>query len=137
MFLLDTNVVSELRRPKPHAGVVAWVQQADGATLFVSAMTIFEIQRGIELTRNQDAVKAAALDGWLSSLASHFQVLAADLDVMRQWARLLHGRSDTVAGDALIAATAKVHRMTVVTRDTKDFAAFGLPLLNPFEFNPA
>jgi predicted nucleic acid-binding protein len=134
MFLLDTNVVSELRKNKPHGGVLAWLKQVDEAQLFLSAMTMAEIQRGIELTREQDASKAAVLDEWLAELAAHFPVLAADTEVMRQWARLRHGRSDTLAGDALIAATAQVHRMTVVTRNTKDFTAFGIPLLNPFEF---
>jgi len=134
MFLLDTNVVSELRKHKPHGGVLAWLQDVEEAQLFLSAMTIAEIQRGIELTWEQDASKASVRDEWLTELASHFQVLSADVEVMRQWARFRHGRSDTLAGDALIAATAHVHRLTVVTRDIKDFKVFGVPLLNPFEF---
>ena len=95
-------------------------------------MTIAEIQQGIELTRIQDVSKAYVLDEWLTELASHFQVLQADVDVMRQWARCRHGRSDTLAGDALIAATAHAHRLTVVTRNIKDSETFGVPLLNPF-----
>lgn len=134
MFLLDTNIVSELRKPKPHGGVLAWFEGIEESQLFLSAMTVAEIQRGIELTREQDAHKAALLDEWLSELPAHFQVLSADVAVMRQWARFRHRRSETLAGDALIAATAQVHRLTVVTRDLKDFGTFGVPLLNPFEF---
>lgn len=133
MFLLDTNVVSELRKPKPHGAVIAWLRGTDEAQLFISAMTVAEIQRGIELTREQDAGKAAALDTWLSELSGHYQVLAADTEVMRQWARLRHRRSDTLVEDALIAATAHVHRLTVVTRNTADFKSFGVTLLNPFK----
>jgi len=133
MFLLDTNIVSELRKPKPHGGVLAWLEDADESQLFLSAMTIAEIQRGIERTREQDAPKAAQLDEWLNDLPTHFQVLSADVAVMRQWARLRHRRSDTAFEDALIASTAQVHRLTVVTRNVADFAPFGVPLLNPFE----
>jgi predicted nucleic acid-binding protein len=102
--------------------------------LFISAMTVAEIQRGIELTREQDADKAAVLDAWLTELSGHYQIFAADTDVMRQWARLRHRRSDTLTEDALIAATAQVHRLTVVTRNVADFKTFSVPLLNPFEF---
>ena len=132
MYLLDTNIVSELRKPKPHGGVVAWLQAVDEAKLFVSAVTLGEIQAGIELTREQDADKAAELEAWLARLAQAYNVLPMDAAAFRQWARLMHRRSDTLYEDAMIAATAITHGLTVVSRNVADFKALGLRPLNPF-----
>lgn len=132
MYLLDTNVVSELRKPKPHGGVVAWLQAVDEAKLFVSAVTLGEIQAGIELTREQDPDKAAELEAWLDRLAQAYNVLPMDAATFRQWARLMHRRSDTLYEDAMIAATAITHGLTVVSRNVADFKALGLRPLNPF-----
>jgi len=132
MYLLDTNIVSELRKPKPHGGVVAWLQAVDEAKLFVSAVTLGEIQAGIELTREQDPDKAAELDAWLARLAQAYNVLPMDAAAFRQWARLMHRRSDTLYEDAMIAATAITHGLTVVSRNVADFKALGLRPLNPF-----
>ena len=134
MFLLDTNVVSELRKPKPHGAVVAWLSAQPTAQLFISAMTAGEIQRGIELTRAQDAQKAASLEAWLERVLASDQVLPLDAPVCRAWARLMHGCSDSLAEDAFIAATAVVHGLTVVTRNVRDFKALGVATLNPFDF---
>ncbi len=133
MYLLDTNVVSELRKPRPHGAVRAWLQAADEALLHVSAVTLGEIQAGIELTRDQDATKAADIENWLDQLAASLQVLPMDGAVFRAWARLMHRRSDTLYEDAMIAATARVHRLTVVTRNVADFKALGAAVLNPFQ----
>ncbi len=133
MYLLDTNVVSELRKPKAHGGVVAWLQAVDDSHLFLSSVTLGEIQAGIELTREQDAAKAAEIEAWLELVASAYNVLAMDGAVFRQWARLMHRQSDTLYEDAMIAATAKIHGLTVVTRNVADFHALGLQVLNPFE----
>ena len=133
MYLLDTNVVSELRKPRPHDAVLAWLQAADETLLHVSAVTLGEIQAGIELTREQDAPKAAEIEAWLDSLAASLQVLPMDGAVFRAWARLMHRRSDTLYEDAMIAATAQVHRLTVVTRNVADFKALGAAVLNPFQ----
>ena len=133
MYLLDTNVVSELRKPRPHGGVLAWLQAVDDKDLFLSAVTIGEIQAGIELTREQDAGKAAEIEAWLEQVAASYAVLPMDAAAFRAWARLMHRRSDTLIEDALIAATAAVHGLTVVTRNVADFKAFGVPVLNPFK----
>jgi len=132
MYLLDTDVVSELRRPRPHGAVLAWMSSVDDAQLFVSAVTLGEIQAGIELTREQDPAKAAELEGWLDLVAGAYNVLPMDAAVFRAWARLMHRKSDTLCEDAMIAATAKVHRLTVVTRNVADFQALGFEVLNPF-----
>lgn len=132
MYLLDTNVVSELRKPKPHGAVVAWLQSVDDAHLFLSAVTLGEIQAGIELTREQDPVKASEIEAWLDLVASSYNVLPMDTAAFRNWAKLMHRKSDTLYEDALIAATARVHGLTVVTRNLADFKALGMTALNPF-----
>ena len=133
MYLLDTNVVSELRRSNPHGAVVAWIANVPAEQLFVSAVTIAEIQAGIEITREQDAPKAEELETWLDRVLSSYSVLPMDARAFREWARLMHRRSDTVSEDAMIAATASVHRLTVVTRNVRDFSGLGVELKNPFE----
>lgn len=133
MYLLDTNVVSELRKPKPHGAVLAWFEGIADEQLHLSAVTIGEIQAGIELTREQDEAKALELQAWLDSVAASYNVLPMDAPAFKAWARLMHRKSDTVYEDAMIAATAKVHGLTVVTRNVADFKAFGVPLLNPFK----
>lgn len=133
MFLLDTNIVSELRKPKPHGGVVAWVSAHEATSLYVSAMTIAELQRGVEMTRERDSEKAQQIEAWLEQLIHTGQVLAMDAGVCREWARLMHRRSDALVEDAFIAATATVHRMVVVTRNVRDFKTFGVQTLNPFD----
>ena len=133
MFLLDTNIVSELRKPKPHGGVVAWISAQDASSLYLSAMTIAELQRGIEMTREQDGEKAVEIEVWLEQLMFTGQVLAMDAAVCREWARVMHRRSDTLVEDAFIAATASVHRLVVVTRNVRDFKMLSVNTLNPFE----
>ena len=132
MYLLDTNIVSELRKPKPHGGVVAWLESVDDAHLHLSAVTIGEIQAGIELTRQQDPAKAADIEAWLDMLATAYNVLPMDAATFRRWARLMHRQSDTLYEDAMIAATAQVHGLTVATRNEADFKALGMEVLNPF-----
>jgi toxin FitB len=135
MYLLDTNVVSELRKPKPHGAVVAWLQAVDDLQLHLAAVTVGEIQAGIEITREQDAAKAAELENWLELVAAAYNVLPMDAAAFRTWAQLMHRKSETLYEDAMIAAIAKVHGLTVVTRNTADFKSFGVPLLNPFKSN--
>jgi len=137
VYLLDTHVVSELRRPKPHGAVVAWLASVNDQDLFVSALSLAEIQRGIEITRQQDAAKAQNLELWLDQLAASFEILVLDAVVMREWARMMHRRSNTLSEDAMLAATAKVNGLQMVTRNTSDFEALGVVCLNPFHFKSA
>jgi predicted nucleic acid-binding protein len=133
MYLLDTNVVSELRRLRPHGAVLAWLEAVEDAHLHLATVTLGEIQAGIELTREQDPGKARDLETWLDQVSQSFNILPMDGPAFRCWARLMHRRSDTRFEDAMIAAIATVHQLTVVTRNTRDFQGFGVDLLNPFE----
>lgn len=131
-YLLDTNVVSELRKLRPHGGAVAWLESLGDAQLYVSAVTLGEIQAGIELTREQDAQKALEIEAWLDLLAGSYNILPMDAAIFRVWARLMHRKSDTLYEDGMIAATAVVHGLTVATRNVADFNALGLEVFNPF-----
>ncbi|MDP2825669.1 MAG: type II toxin-antitoxin system VapC family toxin [Sulfuritalea sp.] len=132
MYLLDTNVVSELRKPRPQPAVVSWLEGVADADLHISAVTLGEIQAGIEITREQDTAKAAEIEAWADQLAAAYNVLPMDAATFRQWAKLMHRQSDTVYEDAMIAATARVRKLTVVTRNVRHFKRFDVPLLNPF-----
>lgn len=134
MFLLDTNVVSELRRPRPHGSVLKWIDTIPADQLFLSAVTIGEIQAGVELTKEQDAVKAAEIEGWLDMVVSSYGVLPMDAAAFREWARIKHRISGTLVEDAMIAATARLHRLTVATRNTRDFSGFSIDVFDPFTF---
>ncbi|NBT55882.1 MAG: type II toxin-antitoxin system VapC family toxin, partial [Betaproteobacteria bacterium] len=90
MYLLDTNIISELRKPRPHGAVVAWLQARDDAELYLSVVTLGEIQAGIELTRDQDPAKAREIEAWLDAVAQSYNVLPMDASVFRCWARLMH-----------------------------------------------
>jgi predicted nucleic acid-binding protein len=125
-------VVSELRKQRPHGGVVTWLESIDDTQLYLSAVTLGEIQAGIELTREQDPGKAEEIEAWLALVADAYNVLPMDAATFRTWARLMHRKSDTLYEDAMIAATAKVHGLTVATRNVSDFNALGLEVFNPF-----
>lgn len=100
--------------------------------MFLSAVTIGEIQAGIEITRGQDAAKAEEIEEWLNQVLSTFNILPVDAHAFREWARLMHRQSDTLMQDALIGAVAIVNRLVVVTRNVRDFEQLGVPVLNPF-----
>jgi predicted nucleic acid-binding protein len=133
-YLIDTNVVSELRKPKPHGGVLAWVQSLKLEQAFFSAVSFGEIQRGVELTRQSDPAKANEIEVWAARLERTSQVLPMDSACFREFARLIHGRTNALAEDAMIAGTARVHGLTVATRDERDFAQFPVAVFNPFRF---
>ena len=132
MYLLDTNVVSELRKPRPHGAVVAWVDRTADEELHLSAVTLGELQAGVEITRGHDPDKAAEIEAWIDLVEQTWNVLPVDARIFRSWATLTHRRPDHLIEDALIAATAIVHHLTVVTRNTRDFAILQVETLNPF-----
>lgn len=132
MYLLDTNVVSELRKPRPHGAVLAWVQGVPDQHLHVSAVTLGELQAGVEITREQDAQKAAEIESWIDQIAGLYNVLPLDGLILRAWARLMHRQSDDLVMDALIAATAAAGNLTVVTRNVRDFQRLGATTLDPW-----
>jgi predicted nucleic acid-binding protein len=132
VYLLDTNVISELRRRRPHGAVVAWLQTVPDADLHISAATIGELQAGIEMTREQDPARAAEIETWLEVVAATYNVLPMDARIFRAWARLMHRQSGSLIEDAMIAATAVVHDLTVATRNSRDFQKLGVRIFNPF-----
>jgi toxin FitB len=133
MFLLDTNVISELRRPRPHGAVVSWIDALQPSSMSVAAASIGEVQTGIERTRENDPAKALEIESWLEDFLHRMPVLPMDAEAFRIWARLMHRMPRQLSEDAMIAATALRHGMTVATRNTRDFEMFGIPLVNPFE----
>ena len=133
MFILDTNVVSELRRPRPHGAVVAWVSSLEPAHLNVAGVTVGEIQSGVGRTREQDPAKAAEIEGWFLDMMRWVTVLPMTSETFRIWAKYMHRKHARVSGDAMIAATAAEHGLTVATRHIGDFEQFPVPLLNPFD----
>jgi predicted nucleic acid-binding protein len=133
-FLLDTNVVSERRRPRPNANVTAWLNSAPSGSLFLSVLVIGELRRGIDLLHRRDRQQAMLLEGWFHALVSEYadRVLPVTAEIAEEWGRL-NVPDRLPAVDGLMAATARIHRMTFVTRDTSRLAQFDIALLNPFE----
>jgi toxin FitB len=134
MYLLDTNVVSEFRKTKPHGAVVAWLRSVSSEQVFLPAVVIGEMQAGAEHTRKQDPAKAAEIEAFIDRVLSSFAVLPIDAAVFREWARLIHSKSRDVTEDALIAATARINRLIVVTRNVKHFVPFKVEVLDPFKY---
>jgi toxin FitB len=132
-YLLDTNVVSEVRKPRPHGAVLAWLELQHEQQLFVSAVTLGELQSGIELVRRQDSDKAKEIESWLDRLAESYQVLPMDGKCFREWGRLMHQKPNQLLEDGMIAATARIHGLIVATRNERDFREFGLRIVNPFK----
>ena len=110
-----------------------WIEEVPSDRLFLSAVTVGEIQAGIEITREQDEAKAKELETWIDRIVSGYGVLPMDAAAFREWARLKHRKSDTLIEEAMIAATARVHRLTVATRNVRDFREFGVELFDPFD----
>jgi hypothetical protein len=102
--------------------------------IFISAVTIGELQAGVELTRKNDPAKAQEIEGWLNQIDASLAALAMDSRCFREWARLMSGRSDAYSEDAMIAATGRVHEIVIATRNERDFRQFQVPVFNPFQF---
>ena len=133
-FLLDTVVLSELRKAKPSRKVVQWIKAQKAESLFISVVSIGEIQRGIERARKSDVVFAAELEQWLETLSSLYadRVLQVSANAARLWGRL-SAKLGHDGADLLIAATALSLGATVVTRNVKHFSPTGVRVLNPFD----
>jgi len=134
-YLLDTNVLSELRKgPRCNTHVAAWFGPVPNDEIYLSVLVIGEIRRGIERLRSRDAQAAAALERWLTQVTAGHRgrILAVGHVVAEEWGRLTAVRSLSTI-DSLLAATAKVHGLTLVTRNVTDIAATGVAYLNPFE----
>lgn len=134
IYLLDTNVVSELRKPRPHGAVAAWRRSVPSHQLAIPAIVLAEAQAGVELTRKQDVAKAQELEIWIDNLMAYYTIVPADGPIFREWARLMNQKSIDLTADAMIAATARVMGLTVVTRNVKHLAVFGVSVFNPFTY---
>ena len=133
MFLLDTVIISELRKKRPDAGVVRWISGQLDSQLFLSVVTLGEIERGIEKQRGTAPEFAEELAAWIENLTTLYadRILAITPAIARSWGRL-SARLGNDGADLLIAATALVHGLTVVTRNTSHFEPAGVSVINPF-----
>jgi predicted nucleic acid-binding protein len=133
-YLIDTNVISEGRRKRPDPRVMAFMRLLEGRDAFISVLALGELRKGLELTRRRDRRAAARLERWVDGVATEYadRTLSVDRDVAEVWGRLEAVRLRSTV-DALIAATALVHGLRVVTRNVDDFADIEVPLINPWE----
>ena len=115
---------------------MAWINTLRPEQIFLSAVTIGELQAGVELTRRNDAAKALEIESWLTMVEASFTALPMDSACFREWARLMAGKSAELIEDAMIAATARVHGLAVATRNERDFRKFQVGAFNPFQFVP-
>jgi len=134
-YLLDTNVISEVRKPKPHGGVVAWLRGLRSEQILLSAVTLGELQLGIELTRRQDPLKAKEIETWVDQLESSYNILPMDTACFREFGRLVQRKPGHLVEDGMIAAIAGIHDLIVATRNERDFQQFGVSVFNPFKTN--
>lgn len=134
-YLIDTNVISEIRKgERADPNVAAWYDAVRGDSLYLSVLALGEIRRGIERKRPSDAAQAAALEKWLAAVYRGFgeRILPVDRAVAEEWGRIAALRPVSVI-DGLLAATARVHGLTLVTRNTADVRGLGASVLNPFQ----
>lgn len=133
-FLLDTNVISEIKRKRGDSRVKDWARRQESVSLFTSVMVIGEIRRGVELMRRRDPSQTAGFEAWLAQLRMEFssRVLPVTEEIAEEWGRLnVPDPSPTV--DALMIATARVHDMAIVSRNIRDVGRGGAPVLNPWQ----
>jgi predicted nucleic acid-binding protein len=131
-FLLDTNVISEIRRGRD-PNVRAWIEDVEDLELHISVLTLGEVRKGIELLRARNPTQADVFAHWLTELRERFsdRILRIDARIAEEWGRLNAARPRNTV-DSLIAATARLHGLTVVTRNTGDFEGCGVRLLDPW-----
>ena len=134
-FLLDTNVLSETRKSRPHGAVIAWLNSLVREQVFFPSVVFRELQVGIELTRKRDPDKAQEIEAWVDDVVLTQQIVPMEAVSYRECARLMLGKPQDLLEDAMIAATARVYAMTVATRNERDFALFDVPVLNPFRLS--
>lgn len=132
MFLLDTNVISELRKARPHGAVLAWYARHATQGLFLPSVALFELQAGVESTREHDLAKAVEIERWIDRIVAGTDILPWDAASARLTAQWMHTRSPALLEDAMIAAIAVTNRLTVATRNTRDFTQFEVSTVNPF-----
>jgi predicted nucleic acid-binding protein len=133
MYLLDTNVISELRKNKPHGAVLAWFDLVRAQDIAIPVSVIGELQEGVELTRRQNPQKAIEIEHWIDRIMLTYAVVPIDGDIIREWVRLMVGKSPNLSEDVMISATARLQRSIVVTRNVKDFEGMGVEIFNPFQ----
>ncbi|WP_263384194.1 type II toxin-antitoxin system VapC family toxin [Granulicella arctica] len=134
MFLLDTNVVSEMRKTRPHGGVLAWYGSHTPQSFYLPAVAFYELQAGVERTRTQDQAKADQIEAWIDRIVTTASIVSLDAVSARMTAKLMHGQSPDLFEDAMIAAIAKVNGLTVATRNVRHFKVFNVAIVDPFSF---
>jgi hypothetical protein len=132
-YLLDTNVLSETRKPQPNGGVLAFIEKSEESGLFVSVLTLGELRKGVEAKRRTDPLQASLLSAWVDGIETTFadRFLPVDRRVASIWGEVAAGRSLPLI-DALLAATAFAHGLTLVTRNVKDVQSARVPVINPW-----
>ena len=136
MYLLDTNVISETRRPSRHGAVLAWLASQPANTIFLPSIAFLELQRGVELTRLQNSDKAKEIERWVDEVAKTANILSFDISAARDYSRFASRKPEFVSEDAMIAAIARTQGLTVATRNIRDFKNLDVPTINPFEYRP-
>lgn len=127
-------MISETRKPRPHGAILAWIASVPSDRLFISAVTIGELQRGVERVRKHDPSKGDEIHAWIGKLGDAYEIVASEAADFRLWAYLMVGRANHTWEDALIAATARNRGLTVATRNVQDFRGLDVEVINPFEY---
>jgi len=122
-----------MRRLRPNRAVVAWLDEISADQIFIAAITLGELQAGVEMTRQQEPLKAEQIETWINDIADSYAILPMDGPIFRRWAQLMHRRSRDLLEDALIAATALINNLTVATRNLRDFERLGVTAIDPFQ----
>lgn len=134
-YLLDTNVISETRKPKPHGAVTAWMSGLRSEQILIPAVVLAELQAGVEIVRGRDKSKAEEIEMWIDRLEVSAEILTMDSTCLREWARVMRHKPSQLSEDGMIAASARIHGLIVATRNEADFLHFDVPVFNPFRPN--